>query len=528
MADVSASAVPAAAVGLQRWFRQEVENKIVGGPARLRVVVLLACILALDSADKATVGAVATELEKALHIGNAQVGVLVAVSTAIGALTTLPFGLLVDRLHRVRLVTVAILIWSAAVAVSGASSSWLMLLLTRLAMGAVVAAAAPTVASLTGDFFRPGERGRIYGYILAGELIGAGFGFLISGNAATIWSWRASFWILAGLGMMLAAALWWLLPEPIRGGQSHLPPGATEIPSDDAEYADPPAQTDTSGLDSDKQTAAQEDPVEKEVEEDRVNPHENLVLHDDPARMSLWNAARYVLSIRTNVTLIIASALGYFYFTGLRTFGVVFLRGHFDLGQSTGTTLLAILGIGAIVGVFVAGWTADRLLDRRNVTARILVTGAAFLIAAAFFLPALLAPSLAIAGPLFFLAAAGLGGSNPPLDAARLDIMHSRLWGRAESVRAALRYAFEALAPLAFGYVSTLFGGQGGFGGQAVGQGQAAATGLDETFLVMLVPLVLAGFIALRARRTYPRDVATAIVSESETRPDDGHAQGTH
>jgi MFS family permease len=49
-----------------------------------------------------------------------------------------------------------------------------MLLLARLLLGAVTATAVPAVASLTGDFFPAGERGRIYGYISVGEVAGAG------------------------------------------------------------------------------------------------------------------------------------------------------------------------------------------------------------------------------------------------------------------------------------------------------------------------------------------------------------------
>jgi len=39
----------------------------------------------------------------------------------------------------------------------------------------------------------------------------------------------------------------------------------------------------------------------------------------DPATMSMHDAVRYVLSIRTNVVLIVASSLAYFFFTGLQT-----------------------------------------------------------------------------------------------------------------------------------------------------------------------------------------------------------------
>src|SRR5207247_9659308 len=59
------------------------------------------------------------------------------------------------------------------------------LLVTRMLLGGVTAAAGPLVASLVGDYFAPAERGRIYGYILAGELAGAGFGFAVTGDVAT-------------------------------------------------------------------------------------------------------------------------------------------------------------------------------------------------------------------------------------------------------------------------------------------------------------------------------------------------------
>ena len=69
--------------------------------------------------------------------------------------------------------------WSAIV------TNFNELLLSRLFLGIVTAAAGPLVASLVGDYFPAAERGRIYGYILAGELLGAGFGFAVTGDIAT-------------------------------------------------------------------------------------------------------------------------------------------------------------------------------------------------------------------------------------------------------------------------------------------------------------------------------------------------------
>lgn len=485
------------AIKLRDWFRRDVKRpleNLVGGRKRLRVVALLACVLALDAADKATVGAVAAQLEHDLHIDNLQIGLLVAVSTGISAITTLPFGTLVDRVHRGRLLTIAIGLWSLAMIAAGASVSYSMLLITRLGLGAVVALASPAIASLTGDFFHPAERGRIYGYILAGELIGVAFGFLISGNVAAILSWRASFWILAFLGLILAVVIWKMLPEPRRGGQNPIP--------DKTRQQDP------------NRSDVPENEVEEIVEERDIEPHDELILHSDPLKMSVWDAVRYVLSIRTYRTLIIASALGYFYFTGLRTFAIVFVRGRFDLAQATASTFSVGVGLGAIVGVLVAGTLADRMIDHGKLTGRILVGAFAYLLAACALVPGLLTTSLWVASPFFFLAAAGLGGANPAVDAARLDIMHSRLWGRAEGVRSTLLYIFQAIAPPLFGWVSGMFGSHAGGGSGRPGAEQGNATGLDFTLLIMLITLAAAGVVMFRALKTYPRDVATAIASE--------------
>ncbi len=503
---------------VQRWFRQEVGEKAVemaGGRARLKILVLLACVLALDSANKATIGAIADQLEQALHIGNIGVGLLVTATTGIGALATLPFGVLTDRVHRNNLLAVCITLWGAAMAVCGASNSFLMLLLSMLALGVVIAAVLPAVASLVGDYFHPADRGRMWGYILGGELFGAGFGILIAGGMASLLSWRFAFWILAIVSLVLAVAVWWWLPEPARGGQSHLLRDKEEIPT-------------TEELENRKQEENQQqepeeeetDEVEKKVEEQDVDERESQVLDKNPADMSFWNAVRYILSIRTNVLLILASSCGYFFFTGLRTFIVIFARGRFDLGQGMGKIIVVLLGLGAIFGVLITGRTADKLIERGHISARVTVGGIAFMLTAVLFLAGFFLKSLIFAAPLFFLAAASLGGTNAPLDAARLDIMHSRLWGRAEGVRVTFRYSFEAVAPILFGWVSAQLGSGGGMFGGGGGQGSSLSSNaapLAHTFMLMLVPVIVAGIILYFARKTYPRDVATMLESEKAT-----------
>ncbi|HXD24489.1 MAG TPA: MFS transporter, partial [Propionibacteriaceae bacterium] len=364
-------------------------------------------------------------------------------------------------------------------------------------------------ASLIGDYFAPHERGRVYGFVLAGEMVGAAMGLMVSGGLAGV-TWRLGFWWLAAVGVALAVLIGKMLPEPARGGQSRIPVGAEKMPSPDqkaAESTDDPADAEE-----------RDSTVADEVATQRVPPHDDLVLRENPQNRSLWWAVRYVLKVRTNVVLITASALGYFFLTGLGTFGVALMRGRFGFGQFEATLLSGVIGSGSLLGVLVSGRIADWRVGSGHISARITVVGVAMLTAVTFAVPALTSHTAGIMVACAFVAAIGLGGANPPLDAARLDIMHSRLWGRAEAVRTVLRAGLTSIAPLLFGYVSTQLGGPRsasvGDGGK-LGSAGTNASGIAETFLIMLVPLFIAAVLILFvARRTYPRDVATAVASE--------------
>jgi predicted MFS family arabinose efflux permease len=469
----------------------------VGGRERARTVLTLAAVLGLSGADTATIAATTGNLERTFGVGNTEIGLLLSVVALTGAVCTIPVGVLTDRTRRTWLLAGSIVAWAAAMAISGAATSYLWLLLARLALGAVTATTGPTVASLTGDYFPSADRGRIYGLIIAGELVGSGIGFVVSGDISSLTSWRVAFWWLV-LPSLVLAWLVWRLPEPARGRSSR-PGGEQDL--------DParPERPDLAG---------------RVVAGTGVQPQAELVLHRDPAGCSLWWAVRYVLRVRTNVVLIAASALGYFYFAGLRSFAILFATSHYGVSKPTATALVAVIGVGAVGGVYAGGRFADRLLRRGHARARVAVPMACLLALPLVLAPAIASASVAVALPLLILGAFLLGAPNPPLDAARLDIMHPRLWGRAEAIRTAMRSLGEAAAPTAFGYVSQfVFGGPGAAagGGSGTGAGGGGGSGLEYTFLVFLVPLLLAGLLALAALRTYPRDVATATASIQAT-----------
>ncbi len=481
----------------------------MGGPARLHVVVILGCVLGLSTADQATVGAIGSELERGLSINNTLLGLLAAVAPLMGALGAFPAGILVDRVNRSRLLGLAIAVWSVAMLLSAFAPSYAVLLVIRVALGLVTAVAGPVVASMTGDFFPAAERGRVYGFILSGELIGAAVGFAVSGEIASALSWRWSFGILALPGLALAVWVLRALPEPARGGQSRISSGDTEIVAA-AEIAEP------DGADAVEEPQVLTDPLaERAVAQNRVSPRRaTLLSRERMASMDPWAAARYVLSIPSNRLLISASALSYFFLEGLETFAVIFLQRRYGIAHSVATLLLAGIVILAVAGAVVGGRTADGWLVRGRVDARIIIPGVAFVIAAAVLVPAFTIPSLGIALIFYFIAALAIAAPNPPLDAARLDVVPSVLWGRAEGVRSFFRNLFQSFAPFLFGFISDRFAHPTA-AGSATGFGAgSSARGLEDTFLIMLIPLLVGGLLMFAGRKVYPADVATALENE--------------
>ncbi len=471
---------------IRRSWKRVLED--VGGADRLRIIAILGAVLGLDAADKGTVSAVSDQLKQAFHIGNTDIGLLFAAVSFIGAAATLPFGILADRLSRRHVLMVAIATWCAAMLISATATSFTYLLVTRLALGAVTAAAWPCVASLTGDFFPASERAGIYGLIVAGELIGIGIGFFISGEVSAFSDWRWSFVVMASPAVLLIWVLWRFLPEPERGSQQGFSTSEQ-------------GPEDRSGTRGKRGEVAASGPVsaKKLVREAHIEPRKALVLHEDPAGWSVWRVVGYLLRLPTYTLLIVASALVYYFFAGARSFSMIYLSPHYGLSRGAVSALVFVLGIGALVGVVGGGRLSERLLRRGWLKIRIVLPAVALFLCVPLLGFGVWTRTPWIGIPLLAIAACLISAAVPPIDAARLDIVHPRMWGRGEAGRMAIRSVFEGGAPLLFGAMSGWLGG-----------GQQ---GLMWTFLIMLGPMLLASGLGWWARDTYLRDVATTAAS---------------
>ena len=253
-----------------------------------------------------------------------------------------------------------------------------------------------------------------------------------------------------------------------------------------------------------------------------LQPDPERVLREDPRELPLVAAVRYILSVPTNVLMIISSSLGYFFFAGLSTFALLFVRGHNHASQAEAELVLGLLVIGAMIGTLVSGRVTDLMVRRGLLEARVWVPAASYIGAAALLIPGILSSHLTPAVWFDVGGAALLSAANPPLDAARLDIMPAGLWGRAESTRTVLRSLAQAVAPLVFGGLADLIAGiapkQAPVGTHPGVISPGEARGLQIAFLLLLGTLVAGGVFLLRARTTYPRGVANAAASRQASR----------
>ncbi|HWG75225.1 MAG TPA: MFS transporter [Steroidobacteraceae bacterium] len=481
----------------------EVEHRLaatVGGPTHLQVILVLAAVLGLVDADLATVSAVADELKSAFHISNTQIGLLLSTVAYATAAATLPLGLLADRVSRSRLLVIAASVWALAMVASGFAFSFGYLLVSRAVLGVATAAAWPCVASLTGDFFQARERAGAFGLIVAGEFIGAGAGFVIAGGVSSFLSWRWAFFAMALPAVVLAWAVHRYLPEPKRGTQGWL---AEHEPDDDASAAKHAAQQPGAK----KETVS----VQKKAKQQRVEPRTHLILRQDPRAMGLWKTIGYLLHLPTYRLLIVASSLAYYFLSGVRAFMMIFFPSQWHISRGVLAGTVAVIGLGALVGVIMGGRLSEHLLRKGQLNSRLNVPAVGLLASVPPLALAFWVHSAWLGVPLATVGVALLSAAIAPIDAARLDIVHPDLWGRGEAGRMVLRSALDGSAPVLFGIIAAQLGGGTG--------------GLERTMLLMLLPMLAAGSLVVPARRSYARDVMTAAASVEATKQTSGETR---
>jgi predicted MFS family arabinose efflux permease len=186
---------------------------------RRLVVLLLASAYTFNSMDRSIISILGPSIKADLKLTDTQLGLLGGSAFAVlYGLGGLPIARLAERVSRVNIMTVALLVWSGLTALCATAASFGQLLLIRVGVGVAEAGCSPPAHSLISDYVEPARRasalsaytcGISVGYILA-----AGVGGYIAQHAG----WRMAC-AAAGLpGVLTALLIKMLVREPVRGG----------------------------------------------------------------------------------------------------------------------------------------------------------------------------------------------------------------------------------------------------------------------------------------------------------------------
>ena len=193
--------------------------------ARLSVALLLAINL-INYVDRYVLAAAVPKIEREFFKpGDSSVdswmGSLATAFLVSYMLTAPLFGWLADRFSRWKLMGVAVIAWSLASGASGMASAFMILFVTRLAVGIGEAAYGPAAPTVIADLFPVSRRGSVLAWFYMAIPVGSALGYVLGGMVAEHWHWRWAFYLVVPPGILLGL-LCFFMPEPPRGASDSL------------------------------------------------------------------------------------------------------------------------------------------------------------------------------------------------------------------------------------------------------------------------------------------------------------------
>jgi sugar phosphate permease len=201
-------------------------------------LAILCFVYALNFLDRQLLSILAKPIQDDLGVTDGQLGRISGFYFALFyCLISIPVGWLADRTNRVRVLSCACALWSAATMACGFSSSYPQLVLARMSVGVGEAGGVPPSYAIISDYFSSGSRGTALGIYNLGPPIGQAMGVAFGASIAAAYNWRNAFVSLGAVGLVAALIVFLFVREPTRGGldaaparrgsAANLTPGAT-------------------------------------------------------------------------------------------------------------------------------------------------------------------------------------------------------------------------------------------------------------------------------------------------------------
>ena len=205
------------------------------------VVGVLVLAYTFSFIDRQILSLLVGPMKRDLAITDTQMSLLQGMAFAIFyTLMGLPIGRMVDRSHRVRIISIGVFVWSLMTSLCGVAKAYWQLFIFRMGVGVGEAALTPSAYSMIADYFPPKRLGFALGVYGMGVYIGAGLALVIGAEViglvsnggdfvlpivGEVYAWQVVFFAVGLPGILIA--LWTLsLKEPVRRGHMRKEIGA--------------------------------------------------------------------------------------------------------------------------------------------------------------------------------------------------------------------------------------------------------------------------------------------------------------
>jgi predicted MFS family arabinose efflux permease len=317
-------------------------------PAYTRVVVaLLMTAYTFNAMDRTIISIIAQSMKLDLKLTDTQLGLLGGTAFAVlYAFGGIPIARLAERMSRVNIITVALIVWSMLSALCGAAASFPQLLLIRAGVGVAEAGCSPPAHSLISDYVEPSRRTSALSIYSCGTSLGYLLAAVGGSYVVQHWGWRTACAAVGLPGIAVGLLIKLLIREPPRGYSESLAGRA-----DRAEL--PPFS------------------FRGEVRE-------------------LWAVGRALLSDHPVRHMVLGVTIGGFAAYGFYAFVHPYFRRAFDLDYTTVGVIVGLAGGVAVgLGIVAGGFIADALA-KRNARWYALVPAIGGIVAVPFYLCSLL------------------------------------------------------------------------------------------------------------------------------------------
>lgn len=174
---------------------------------RHRVLGMLFLLAVVTYVDRVCISVAGTTMQRDLGLSLQQWGWVLGAFSLSYAVFEVPSGALGDRIGTRRVLARIVTWWSAFTALTGLATGFWPLLVTRFCFGAGEAGAFPNAAATITRWFPPRERAGAQGVVWMASRFGAAISPVLVVPLQAALSWRATFFVFGGVGILWA--IWW-------------------------------------------------------------------------------------------------------------------------------------------------------------------------------------------------------------------------------------------------------------------------------------------------------------------------------